>query len=123
MIVLSSAGESFLQLIVVLIIFVGVLALTTYVTKWIAGYQKTQGLNRNLEVVEAIRLTNNKFVEIVRAGENRYFVVACGKEEVTLLGEISGDELKEIDQSQIVTTPQIPVDFKSVLEKLSKKEK
>ena len=120
MLTLSSAGESFFQLIFALVVFVGVLALTTFVTKWIAGYQKTQGLNRNLEVIEAIRLTNNKYLHIVRAGEDKYFVIAIGKEEITLLGELSKDQLKDIDLPNTSTTSGL--DFKSILDKLSKKE-
>ncbi|MBR1622453.1 MAG: flagellar biosynthetic protein FliO [Pseudobutyrivibrio sp.] len=104
-----------------LVVFVGVLALTTFVTKWIAGYQKTQGLNRNLEIIEAIRLTNNKYLQIVRAGEDRFFVIAIGKEEITLLGELSRDQLKDIDLSNSSTVSNL--DFKSIMEKLSKKEK
>ncbi len=121
MIFLSAAGESFFQLIFALVVFVGVLAITAFVTKWIAGYQKTQGLNKNLEIVEAIRLTNNKYVEIIRAGEDKYFVIAMGKDEVTLLGELSSDQLKDIDE--INSKAQTPMDFKSILEKFSKKEK
>ncbi len=120
MLTLSSAGENIFQLIFVLIVFIGVLALTTFVTKWVASYQKNQGLNRNLEIIEAIRLTNNKYVEIVRAGEDRYFVVAVGKDEVTLLGEISSEQLKDIDESVSMDST---LDFKSILEKFSKKEK
>ena len=119
MILLSSAGESFFQLIFALVVFVLVLGLTTVVTKWIAGYQKTQGLNKNLEIVEAIRLSNNKFVQIIRAGEDKYFVVATGKDEVTLLGELSSSQLREYDETNAVI---MPVDFKSVLEKFSKKQ-
>ncbi|SDB11170.1 flagellar protein FliO/FliZ [Pseudobutyrivibrio sp. YE44] len=120
MALLSSAGESFFQLIFILVVFVGVLALTYYVTKWIAGYQKTQGLNKNLEIIEAIRISSNKYVQIIRAGSDRYFVVAIGKDEVVPLGEISADQLIEIgeyDSSQIKT-----VDFKSILDKISKKK-
>ena len=122
MLTLSSAGESIFQLIFVLFVFVGVLALTTFVTRWLASYQKNQGLNRNLEVIEGIRLSNNKFVQIVRAGENRYFVVACGKDEVTFLGELDPSQLKEIDEAIVQAVP-LQMDFKSVLEKFSKKEK
>ena len=121
MLTLSSAGESFFQLVFAMVVFVGVLALTTFVTKWIAGYQKTQGLNRNLEIIEAIRLTNNKYLQIVRAGEDRFFVIAIGKEEITLLGELSRDQLKDIDLSNSSTVSNL--DFKSIMEKLSKKEK
>ena len=94
MILLSSAGESFFQLVFALFVFVGVLALTAFVTKWIAGYQKTVGANKNLEIIEAIRLSNNKSVQIIRAGVDKYFVVATGKDEVTLLGELSSSQLR-----------------------------
>ena len=120
MLFLSSAGESFLQLIFVLIVFVGVLAVTYYVTKWIAGYQKTQCFNKNLEIIEAIKISSNKYVQIIRAGQDRYFLIAIGKDEVVPLGEISSDQLKEIEEGE--ATPIKPVDFKSVLDKFSKKK-
>lgn len=120
MLILLSAADSFFQLIFVLIIFIGVLALTYYVTKWIAGYQKTQGLNKNLEIVEAIRITNNKYVQIVRAGEDKYFVIAIGKEEVTLLGELTASELKFLSEEE-KSSVNPPVDFKTILDKLKKK--
>ena len=120
MVLLSSAGESFFQLIFALVVFIGVLALTACVTKWIAGYQKTQGLNRNLEIIEAIRLSNNKYIQIIRAGEDKYFVIAIGKDEVTLLGELSSSQLKEIEVGD--NSIQGSIDFKSILEKLTKKD-
>jgi flagellar protein FliO/FliZ len=119
-VLLSSAGESFFQLIFALVVFVGILALTAFVTKWIAGYQKTQGLNRNLEIIEAIRLSNNKYIQIIRAGEDKYFVIAIGKDEVTLLGELSSSQLKEIEVGD--NSIQGSIDFKSILEKLTKKD-
>ena len=120
MLILSSAADSFFQLIFVLVIFIGVLALTYYVTKWIAGYQKTQGYNKNLEIIEAIRITNNKYVQIVRAGEDRFFVIAVGKEEVTLLGELTSSELRMLsEEEKVAGLP--PMDFKSVLDKIKKK--
>lgn len=119
MLILSSAGDSFFQLLFMLVVFVGILALTYYVTKWIAGYQKVQGLNKNLEIIESIRITNNKFVQIVRAGENRYFLIAIGKEEVNLLGELSSEDLKEISDQNIEDLKP-PIDFKSILDKVKK---
>jgi flagellar protein FliO/FliZ len=120
MLILSSAGESFFQLIFVLVVFVGVLGITYYVTKWIAGYQKAQGFNKNLEIVEVLKISSNKYVQIIRAGEDRYFVIALGKDEVVPLGEISSQQLKEIEEAQVNSVP--PIDFKSVLDKISKKK-
>ncbi len=121
MIFLTSTGENFFQLLFVLFVFVGIIALTYYVTRWIAGYQKTQGKCRNLQVVEAIRVANNKYVQIIRAGEDRFFVIAVGKDNITLIGELSSSELKEIGEQQNELLP--PVDFKSIMNKMLKKEK
>lgn len=121
---LTSVGESIFQLIVVLAIFVGVLALTYYVTKWLAGYQKAQQFNKNLEIVETIKLTTNKYVQIVRAGEDHFYVVALGKDEVTLLGSLTTDDLKEYTENEPEEyNPLQNLDFKSILEKVSKKNK
>jgi len=117
MIFLSAVGESFFQLIFALLVFVGVLAITAFVTKWIAGYQKTMGATKNLEIIEAIRLANNKYVQIIRAGEENYYVVAIGKDEVTFLGQIDSSQLKEIEKTDTVAPT---VDFKSILNKLTK---
>jgi flagellar protein FliO/FliZ len=122
MLFLSAVGESIFQLIFALVVFVGVLAITAFVTKWIAGYQKTLGSNRNLEIVEAIRITNNKYVQIIRAGEDKYFVVAIGKDEVTLLGELSSSELKEYESDDLIAK-RGALDFKSILEKTFKERK
>ena len=120
MLFLTSTGESFFQLLFVLFVFVGIIAMTYFVTRWIAGYQKTQGQCHNLEIMEAIRLTNNKYVQIIRAGEDRYFVVAVGKDEVTLLGELSSSELKDFGEQQNQLLPNM--DFKSVMNKVLKKD-
>ena len=82
MILLSSALGSFIQLLGVLIIFLFVLAITYFTTKWIGNYQKTNFANKNLQIVESIRVGNNKFITIVKAGEV-YLVVAVGKDDVT----------------------------------------
>ena len=95
MILLSSALGSFLQLIGVLIIFIVVLFITFYTTKWIGNYQKTNLVNKNLQIVESIRVGNNKFIAIVKAGEV-YLVVAVGKDEVTLLTQLTEEQLSEI---------------------------
>ena len=49
---IAEKTDTFAQFITVLVIFAFVLFLTAAVTKWIAGYQKTQNKNRNIEVIE-----------------------------------------------------------------------
>lgn len=92
----TGAAQGVFQLLVVLIIFVVVLILTYYTTKWIAGYQKKRGSGANVEIIETSKIGNDRYIEIVRVGKDRYFVLALGKNEVTSLGEMAGDELIEV---------------------------
>ena len=65
MILLSSSLNSFIQLLGVLLIFLFVLVITYFTTKWIGGYQKVQMSGRSFQVVDTIRIANNKLVQYV----------------------------------------------------------
>ena len=116
MILLSSTGENIFQLIIVLFCFLIVLALTYYVTRWIAGYQKSQSISKNLSVVETLKLTTNKYIQLIQAGKDTYYVIAIGKDEITVLGQLSGEQLKEMP-SQNMTIPTANGDFADALQK------
>ncbi|MCM1568795.1 MAG: flagellar biosynthetic protein FliO [Roseburia sp.] len=106
-------ANSYAQFITVLVVFVLVLGATALTTKWIAKYQKQQGVNGNIELLDAARLGNNKYLQIVRVGET-YMVLAVCKDTVTMLGEVSAEQLRE------GPTQQKP-DFKKLLELAAKK--
>ena len=106
--------DSYLQFLTVLILFVFVLGITWVTTRWIANYQKGRALSGNLEVVETLRITGNKFLQIVRAGK-KYLVIAVGKDEIHMLTELTEDEVTTLKEHNT----QNP-DFKSILEKLKK---
>lgn len=89
------AGGQFnaaVQLVTILIIFVVIIVLAYFVTKWVAGYQKMKGAGTNIEVLESYRVAPNKFIAIVRVGE-KYLALAVGKDEMSRLCELSKDEL------------------------------
>lgn len=106
--------DSYLQFLTVLILFVFVLGITWVTTRWIANYQKGRAFSCNLEVVETLRITGNKFLQIVRAGK-KYLVIAVGKDEIHMLTELTEDEVTTLKEHNT----QNP-DFKSILEKLKK---
>lgn len=91
--VLTNTAESYAQLLTVLIIFVVVLGATALTTKWIAGYQKKQGISGNMELLDAVRLGNSKYIQLVRIGE-KYVAIAVCKDTVTVLAEIPEDQLR-----------------------------
>ena len=96
---LVAGSSSYAQFITVLVVFVIVLGVTAWTTKWIANYQKKQAVNCNIQLLEAARLSNNKYIQIVRVGET-YMVLAVCKDTVTMLGEISPEQLKELPESK-----------------------
>ncbi len=102
-VLLSGRSGSYLQLVTVLLIFVLVLAVTAWVTKWIASYQKQQSVNCNVEVVETTRIGNNKYIQILRVGET-YMAVAVCKDNVTMLGEVPKEQLTFTDGKSGNTT-------------------
>ena len=81
MILLSSSLNSFIQLLGVLLIFLFVLVITYFTTKWIGGYQKVQMSGRSFQVVDTIRIANNKLVQVIKMGDV-YLVIAVAKDNV-----------------------------------------
>ena len=84
--------NSFAQFLTVLIIFIFVLFVTFYTSKFVAGYQKTQMQGHNMEVIDTIRLSNNKYAQIVRVGE-KYVAIAVSKDQVTVLTEVPEEQI------------------------------
>ncbi len=91
----GSIANSIFEFITVALIFVFVLVLCYFTTRWIGGYEKTRTIKRNLELMESIRLGNNKAIAVVRAGVDKYLVVGFGKDEMTLLATLTGDDIIE----------------------------
>lgn len=108
---LLASLDSFVQLLTALLIFAFVLVLTYFTTKFTAGYQKEKMKSANCEVVDTLRLSNNKLVQIIRSGNHYYSIISC-KDTVTLLGEVNPEE---------ITIPKVEqnfqVNFQDILEK------
>lgn len=115
--ILSVSGrfDSYIQFMTVLILFVFVLLITYWVTKWTAGYQKVKNANVNMEILETIQLSSNKYVQIIRVGR-KYLAVAICKDTVTMLTEVPEQDLVFSGSN-----PSKMIGFKDVLEKIQKK--
>ena len=104
------------QLITVAVLFILVIALTYFTTRFVGRYQKGQLSGNNIQVIDMLRLSQNKLVQIVRVGE-KYFAVAVCKDTVTLLGEIDGDKLVIKEQGTASN-----MEFENLLKRFRKKE-
>lgn len=124
MILLSSSLNSFIQLVGALIIFLFVLVITYYTTKWIGGYQKLQMSGHSFQVLDTVRIANNKYVQILKLGDV-YLVIAVGKDEVTMLAKLTEDEIG-LTEEQIADDGNLkaahavgtPESFQEILDKI-----
>lgn len=89
----TSGLENFFQMLLVLLMFVVVVALCYFTTHFIANYQKNSMSNHNFEIMDSMRIGKNKFLAIVKVGRDSYYCIAMGKDEITLLGKLSPEEL------------------------------
>jgi len=112
---IGNRTDSVLQLFLSILVFVLVLAITYFVTKWIGSYQQNQMKNSNMEVIETMRIMNGKCIQIVRIVDE-YIVIAVCKDSVTFLTKL---EDFTIDKKEEVVNDS----FKDVLEKLKLKKK
>ena len=110
--------SSFAQLITLFLVFIFVLALTYFSTMWMAKQQKQQFKCTNIEVVETFRISNTKYIQIVRVG-SKYVAISVCKDTVTMLAELEESEL-ELGQEQ---GNSFNVDFREVLKKVKEMNK
>lgn len=115
---MSSRIEAFAQLLTLLIIFIFVLAVTYYVTRFVGNYQKNKLSGSNINILETMRIANNKYIQIVKIG-SRVFAIAVAKDTVSYLCELDEDELiyKESSSAKMLINND---NFKEILEKFKK---
>ncbi len=108
--------DSYLQFITVLIIFIAVLGLTLYATRWLANYQKGTSSCRNIEIVDTCKISANKYIQIVRMGD-RYVAIGVSGDQITNLGDVSPESLVMNDEQQE------SLNFKDIFDKIKGEKK
>lgn len=111
----TSGLETFTQLLTLIIIFALVLALTYFVTRFAGNYQKSKLSGGNINVLETVRISNSKYIQIIQIG-NRFFAIAVCKDTITVISEIEQGDLVLSDNTTQVKSES----FKSILEKFKK---
>lgn len=112
---ISSGIDSFVQFITVLILFLFVLVVTYFSTRYIAKIEKNKIGSGNIELVETSRISNSKYLQIVKVG-SKYFCIAVCKDTVTMLGEVNGQELVFHENNEIAN-----MNFQDIFEKIRQK--
>lgn len=108
---LGSSG--IVQFIVSVLVLVVVIVLCYFTTRFIANYQKGIVGKGNIEILEAKSLGNNKYIEIIRIGEE-CFALGVAKDNITFISKVDRDTLK-YEQPQTNKTKE---SFSQLLDKL-----
>lgn len=114
-VILTSGVNSFIQLLAVVAIFILVLVITYFSTRWVANFQKTKMDGSNIKVLETMRISNTKYLQIVKIGSKCFAIAVC-KDSVTYLGDLKEEELV-FDQ---VSAKSQSESFKAILDKFKK---
>lgn len=110
--------DSYVELIVLLLVFFLILFAAYYVTKLIAKKGLLRGKTQNIELIESFRLNQNKMIQIVRIG-NKYIVIGVSKDHFEYLTEVDPEEL---DLTPVEASNK-DVSFKEVIQNVVKGQK
>lgn len=116
MILLTSSIQVGFELITLILIFIIILLLAFYTSKWIGNSGLNLQKTRNTKIMDVTRIAPNKFIYIVKTGD-KCFAVGVTKDHMEYLTEVNEDSL--ILQEEKPVHP----DFYQILKKVSTKEK
>ncbi|MDE6635449.1 MAG: flagellar biosynthetic protein FliO, partial [Lachnospiraceae bacterium] len=89
---------------------------TYYTSRWIGKNSFTQQSAANIQVIETFRLSQTKYIQIIRAGTERYFVIAVSKEDITYIAELNKEDIILKDDNQAAEK----ISFSDIMKKLKK---
>lgn len=111
----SSSSNGYIQLIVMLLVFVIILYASYAVTRWLAKKGVLGSKTRNITFVESYRINQTKQIAIIKIGK-RYHAVGITKEHMEYLTEVPEEEL--VLQEEHPQTE--PASFREVLRNVTK---
>lgn len=113
--VLNSRLEAFAQLLTLLVVFIFVLGLTYFATRWAGNMQKNRLSGSNIKILETMRVSNTKYIQIVKIGEKCFAMAIC-KDSMSYLCEVDEKDLTYISDDNKINSD----GFKAILEKFKK---
>ena len=113
----SSPLQTIGQLFFILIVFVGIVILAIYVTKFVGGARYTHRGNKNLKLMDSIGLGFQNGIHLVQVGK-KYVLLGITKDRITFLCELNENEINEAE-IDIEDKPS----FETYLNRIMKKDK
>ena len=109
--------QSLFELLGLILIFVIVLVVCYYTTRFVAGRQLVQKKMGNFEIVETFAIAQNKYLQLIRMG-NKYVVISVTKDSINVITELEEAEICQIQNNVSVSGKS----FKEILSGFTRKE-
>ncbi|MBE5952967.1 MAG: hypothetical protein E7257_02265 [Lachnospiraceae bacterium] len=114
----SVRDNSLYNVISLILIFIFILVLAYFTAKLTAKLQSNSfNKKANIKIIESFRLGGNKFISIIKIGED-YYALGFGKDEITMIDKLDKDNiiLPETNSSEV------SINFKDILGNINIKD-
>lgn len=112
--------SSALSVISLILIFIFIVVLAYFTTRFIARYQSNSINTRsNMRIIESMRVSNNKFIAIVEVC-NSFYIIGVGKDEITLIDKLDSEDADVLKNGQLSDAGK-KIDFKEILSQIKNK--
>ena len=115
--------DEVIKLVAALVMFAFVLLMTYLTTRFVGNYQKQTMKGHNFDLIETYRLTNNKYIQLIRIGDE-YVAVAICKDNVTMVCKVDkeGIVLPETEEKKSMLPDMDVRTFSEMFENMKNKE-
>lgn len=92
--------KDMLELVLLILIFMGILALTYFVTKKMATFNKRMAFNKNMEIIEVLQLMQGQYLYIVKIGDEYHLIGSTQKGGICYCSSLKEEQLN-LEQAKI----------------------
>ena len=103
--------QSIIELLSLIIVFIIVLIVCYFTTRFVAGKQTMQKKIGNFDMIETFPIAQNKYLQLIKMGQ-KYVVMSVTKDTITYITELNQEEICQMQKS---STGMSGKNFKEVL--------
>lgn len=115
--ILTNSLEEISELVTLLVIFIIVIAVTYFSIRIVGNIQKEKLGRGNIQILETQRISNTKYIQIVRIGKKCFAIAIC-KDSISYLCEVDEGDLQFNTESSISKSS--AESFKTIIDKFKK---
>ncbi len=108
---MSTTVQNIIELLSLIVIFVIVLVVCYFTTRFVAGKQLVQKKIGNFEVIETFPIAQNKYLQLIKMG-TKYIVISVAKESITYITELNEEDVCQVQKNSTIISGK---NFKEVL--------